>query len=325
MYTILIKSSIFCSSGCDVRPPSREKVPATPVTMQCGFLGRGKTTIPRHLVLLSLARMALTLCASGGPAALPPSSARETGVRLVIDSLYGGESSRRAVARADVSSQESQRRFESARFKELTYGEFDLDFFFALLRDARPSPGERFVDVGSGCGRLVAAAALLHAWESASGIEVLNDLHTLGARSMARLKETLRDGAGAQMGVTLAPCTLRLGEADALLPHVLSSRTSSGLPAPPAVVFVYATCWPSVGPYLGSLSRTLAASLASGSRVITVDKQLVSEPGEWRFELLRSREMPNYNTHASAGYVYRLEAGGRVGGQWSESVGRVST
>jgi len=62
----------------------------------------------------------------------------------------------------------------------LTYGEFPLDFFTKLIAAAEPTRGEVFCDVGSGCGRLVLAAALLWSdtFSCARGIEISSDLHT---------------------------------------------------------------------------------------------------------------------------------------------------
>ena len=83
-------------------------------------------------------------------------------------------------------------------------------------------------------------------------------------------------------------------------------------------------------PFLPELSRTLAQVLSLGSRVITVDKQLVSsdsaggseastgsesdsEP-RWCFELVAPPlERPNYNTLQSTGYVYEMVDPGRAG------------
>jgi hypothetical protein len=42
------------------------------------------------------------------------------------------------------------------------YGEFDLDLFLDLLSAADPRPGDVFIDVGSGNGRLVLASALAY-------------------------------------------------------------------------------------------------------------------------------------------------------------------
>eukprot|EP00966_Prymnesium_polylepis_P029072 674391-Prymnesium_polylepis.1 len=127
----------------------------------------------------------------------------------------------------------------------------------------------------------------------------------MAERTYATLREAAQDEA-----IRLAPCQFVHEEADSGLPQLLDRRGAS------AVVFVYASCWPSVGPHLTTLSRTLAALLPIGSRVITVDKQLVSSDDcaagddAWSFKLLSTATRPNYNTFESVGYVYELVAAG---------------
>ena len=113
-------------------------------------------------------------------------------------------------------------------------------------------------------------------------------------------------------------CELVCDEADSALPRAL--RGGGGDAA--AVVFVYATCWPSVGPHLTALSETLAGALPEGSRVITVDKQLVSDDasgggGGFAFDELASFTLKNYNTHQSSAWVYafRRTGGAAEGGR----------
>jgi len=236
--------------------------------------------------------------------------AREAGAHTIIEALYGEVSSSQAFARQAVAANEVEAKHRS-RSRELTYGEFDLAFFYRLLRAAHPEPGEYFVDIGSGVGRLVVAAALVHDWRFAAGIEILEELHGLGARTHGRLLAE----AGGDDGVWLAPCRFLCQEAEVALPQLAPEGSAGGR----GVAFVYATCWPSVGPYLAELSRSLAATLPSGSRVITIDKQLVSDggaaaavgapPGDscWTFRLLHDEEAANYNTHRSRGYVYELQ------------------
>ena len=244
-------------------------------------------------------------------------STRLEGAKLVISNLFGSESSARAFARADLSHNEVQRRYASAR-KDLQYGEFDLAAFFTLLDLATPTPADRFVDLGSGCGRLVLAAALRYDWEGGcTGIEILADMHELAMTSHARLTEQ-----AAELGVPLARCTLLHASVDDALPTALLAD-----PPTSAVVFVYATCWPSSGPYLSELSALLGDNLPAGSRVVTVDKRLVTaddgigaetlpsaaqpaEDGSSRaaFRLMHEVVVPNYNTGESTGYVYELVA-----------------
>mmetsp|Transcript_13451 Transcript_13451/g.40798 ORF Transcript_13451/g.40798 Transcript_13451/m.40798 type:complete len:192 (-) Transcript_13451:769-1344(-) len=107
--------------------------------------------------------------------------------------------------------------------------------------------------------------------------------------------------------LSLAPCLLAHGEAVNLLPQVMS--IPSDWEEQRSVAFVYATCWPGTASELPALSETLASCLAEGSRVITIDKQLVSSTiGEWAWvPLCAPIERPNRDTHTSLGYAYELK------------------
>jgi hypothetical protein len=73
----------------------------------------------------------------------------------------------------------------------MTYGEFDLDFLGSLLEAAEPQKGDTFVDLGSGCGRLVLGAALLRpkVWAECHGIELLPELHNEAVAARMRMDE----------------------------------------------------------------------------------------------------------------------------------------
>lgn len=150
------------------------------------------------------------------------------------------------------------------------------------------------------------AAALAYDFDSAAGVELLPPLHELALSSHARLSSLC-----AAEALPLAPCAFACADASEAIPRLVGRR--------PAVCFCYSTAWQSVGPMLTELSRSLARSLPVGSRVITVDKQLVSagepgggappvdgRPGEPVFELVAALEGANYNTCSSTAYVYEL-------------------
>ena len=76
-----------------------------------------------------------------------------------------------------------------------TYGEFDLAFFATAVSRALEGTreGATFVDVGSGCGRLVFAATALWPRESGAiaryaGVEYVPELHELALQGAARLE-----------------------------------------------------------------------------------------------------------------------------------------
>ena len=255
------------------------------------------------LLLLASSPLVEALAARTRPLLALASSA--DGPAALVEALFGSESSAQAFSRKAKSEREVSARFASNRNVELTYGEFDLPFFIALLRDAAPQPGEAFLDVGSGCGRLVLTAALLFPYLSrASGVELLQHLHQSAVAAHAKLAAVLEEEE-ASGAPAVAPCHFVCGEADEELPRLLAPSTQLHAQLP-SCVFVYATCWPGTGPFLPSLSATLARNLPVGSRVVTVDKQLVDEPSLWRFEEIGRREQSNYDTHRSTGWVYRL-------------------
>ena len=256
--------------------------------------------MPPPVPVLLLAT-AMTACGS----LIAPLAIREAGAREAIDALFGSESSARTFSRQRISTEHVEASPElRGRKSHFTYGEFDLGGFCTLLRAATPQPGELFVDIGSGCGRLVCAAAMMYEWSSACGIELLPDLHAEAVSAHAKLSALIEEG-GDDDGIALAPCEFVCDEADVALPRLLTEAGSA------CVVFIFATAWPSTGPHLAALSDTLGRALPTGSRVITIDKQLLAAPdggdGEWGFEEIQPPlELDNYSTFRSTGYCYRL-------------------
>jgi SAM-dependent methyltransferase len=138
---------------------------------------------------------------------------------------------------------------------ETTYGEMDLAFFVALLRRINPSPGLKFVDLGSGRGQLVLAAAKMFPWQLCTGIEIMPEVFEIGQGALE---------VACSMQPPISDCqffkadiynfTLPLQEAD--------------------IVFAYATCFTtSDGCTLSKLSRVLADNVRKGSTIITVNKR----------------------------------------------------
>ena len=64
---------------------------------------------------------------------------------------------------------------------ELAYGSSNFFAFSSLLERCNIQAGDRFLDLGSGCGRAVLAAAILHGHKLSNchGIELLESLHNL--------------------------------------------------------------------------------------------------------------------------------------------------
>lgn len=206
---------------------------------------------------------------------------------------------------------ESEEIFESlgALKNDLTYGEFELESFESLLAAAEPADGEVFIDVGSGCGRLVCAAAMLYTWSRTIGVEVLEPMDALATDLHKQLAAAV---AASEDDVTIAPCEFMYTDAESALPRLFASPAT-----PRAVVFVYATCFTSMRSFLPALSEALGTSLPDGSRVIVVDRQLlndedmyedVGENARWSFEEQAQLTVENRNTYVgeSRAVVYTV-------------------
>jgi hypothetical protein len=147
------------------------------------------------------------------------------------------------------------------------YGEMPLLAIARILQHPAAAalaaqPDARFVDFGSGAGRLLLGVAAMGEWESVAGVEAIDGLHALALASIA------------------------IAEAEgALLSGVATSLHASGLPhegeaghlmAKADIVFMYSTAFPSEdGLRLPEISASLAALMPDGSLVVTTDKLLV--------------------------------------------------
>ena len=144
----------------------------------------------RHLVLVFLATL------QPYAFALVPSLA--PGTLQQIDALYPmlEESQRVAASRKDGYWPYISKKQEPPQ--EYTYGEFPLPLFGELIDKASSyanvcSGGTRmdaeFLDLGSGAGRLVlAAAAMSNPWKTCRGVEYLPSLHSLALEKLTEAK-----------------------------------------------------------------------------------------------------------------------------------------
>jgi hypothetical protein len=181
-----------------------------------------------------------------------------------------------------------------------TYGEFDLSFFAELLQSASPKPGDTFLDLGSGVGRLVVGAALLHpdTWSNCHGIELSAPLHERAIEARYAFEELPSPRP------PIAPCEYTCGD-------VLGVEAATALGAS-AVCFSYAVTWAREKGAHTALSRALASSLRPGSRVISIDLKLSNEIAEEEnrhFALLHQLEGENAETGACTGWVYEVRSG----------------
>ncbi|CAJ1423016.1 unnamed protein product [Effrenium voratum] len=88
-----------------------------------------------------------------------------------------------------------------------TYGELDLGGVARLLEEAQLAPGHRFVDVGSGLGKLAVAAAALFEAESC-GMEISPYRHQRALEGLQRLQKTkaLSTGEAARVMLLCGSC-----------------------------------------------------------------------------------------------------------------------
>lgn len=187
---------------------------------------------------------------------------------------------------------------------ELTYGEFSLDFFGKSLCTAIEYLGDdtrgdlKFVDIGSGFGRLAhfAACFLGEQWTT-TGLEIVP--------GMVEYASEVRVEALALAGVSW-PSRLKF---------VLGDYSETGGEAEKTlqeanILFCFCTTWPSGGtPFLTTVSFVLGQRLTPGSIVMTVDKQLATEPlgpDGSQFELLNQVDGENRCVGESTVYFYRF-------------------
>ena len=133
-----------------------------------------------------------------------PDSDGDTAALAAVDSIFEGIS----LARAKEASIAERDRLGLGTLGHpaLVYGEIDAATLGKVLRRVREDFGGRidgghFVDLGSGSGRAVIAAALLQrSWKTCTGIELLEGLHALSleaAEAYGAVAQTLPSGGPA--------------------------------------------------------------------------------------------------------------------------------
>lgn len=190
-----------------------------------------------------------------------------------------------------LSSAEAERRGLPKVSKEmdLTYGDVPFEALRQIIHAANPRPGTLFYDLGSGCGRGVIAAALIHEFDCCVGIEVLSDLHG-AAVEPARRYETLRSATPAELNAhRLGPCVFlnadlfNVNLADDANGRRQRRQEEDQTPAPDKAaslevdhrdVLVFACCVTWNDDLLERLAAKLAVELPTCSFVLTVGKRL---------------------------------------------------
>jgi hypothetical protein len=176
---------------------------------------------------------------------------------------------------------------------DFTYGEFPLPFFAELVDHATAASAKacpsglranaEFVDLGSGSGRLVlAAASMENPWRRVRGVEFLPSLHGLAEEKLKQAEN--------MPGFLTAEVSLENSSWDA--PDLDLTSVD--------VAFAYTTALSTEGGLLAGLTQALQDKLSPNSILVTTDYQM----GEG-FTLLSSFDGVNDKIGGvSTGYIY---------------------
>lgn len=168
-----------------------------------------------------------------------------------------------------LSDEESKRRgmhTKATAELDLTYGDVGFDCIARIIEAVSPRPGSCFVDLGSGVGRGVLAAAVLFPFATCVGVELLSDLHEAAqepARRFGQLRARLESGeAVAQDGLhaerMAGSIELRNGD---LFEHSLAGASAEGI-----LVFVCCVTWST--PIMQRLAQKLGDELNAIEQVV---------------------------------------------------------
>ena len=158
---------------------------------------------------------------------------------------------------------------------ELTYGEFDFAFFAELLDGVADDDdgllcgdggwdGEVFVDIGSGAGRLVFAAAALHpGLRECRGVELLPGLHEKALEGLSKFRERRLE----LLPAGFAPVSFVCGSFDDPAVYYGDAKC----------IFVTASCLPTH--LLASLRECVLRQCQTGTVVISTDHSLCEGEG----------------------------------------------
>ncbi|OWZ04448.1 hypothetical protein PHMEG_00023646 [Phytophthora megakarya] len=149
----------------------------------------------------------------------------------------------------------------------LVYGEIAFVPFKVVLdvlkrwHHVLTKPGGTFLDIGSGSGKAVFAAALLHDFDACYGIEVLEGLHAISQDVLQRWEKSIKPNFALSMQKKRTRISFTQG--DALIVD---------WPANVDLVFLNSTCFGERLMY--ALTRKLALTCKSGAVVITATHKL---------------------------------------------------
>jgi hypothetical protein len=184
-----------------------------------------------------------------------------------------------------------ERKMASFRSSVYVYGEIRFDSFAVALHKVRvyggmKEPGGVFYDLGSGIGKPVFAAALIHDFSKAVGIEMLPGLNKIGLELLDRWKNEVVSGAMhwkenrelKEFKKRKRDINIELHCAD-VLKHDWTDAT---------VVFANSTCFNA--DFMAKIAEK-AMLLKTGTFFITFTKALPNEDGFWFIHEAKTYQM----------------------------------
>ena len=112
---------------------------------------------------------------------------------IIFDNIYNGITCEDASSVSLQSRKKNKEKYKNLISYTLTYGEINsiqpIRNIFQLLKQLSLLPTNgKFYDLGSGTGRPVIAASLLHPFDCCIGIELLDGLHSLSLQALEQWK-----------------------------------------------------------------------------------------------------------------------------------------
>ncbi|KAG7399611.1 hypothetical protein PHYBOEH_008399 [Phytophthora boehmeriae] len=177
----------------------------------------------------------------------------------------------------------------------LVYGEIAFAPFKVVLdvlkrwHHVLKKPGGVFLDIGSGSGKAVFAAALLHDFDACQGIEVLEGLHAISQQVLQRWEKQIKPTFALSMQKKRTRISFTLG--DALVVD---------WPANADLIFLNSTCFGER--LMHALARKLAQCCKLGAIVITATHKI---PDTHNFEVLRQLTVTQEAWGDATWYLHR--------------------
>ncbi|EEH54407.1 uncharacterized protein MICPUCDRAFT_51323 [Micromonas pusilla CCMP1545] len=138
------------------------------------------------------------------------------------------------------------------------YGELSWEGMWDVVALAEPKPGDIFLDLGSGLGKMVVAQSLTRDFAECWGVEILPELHDAAMDAPGKLRAAMGDDAFD----ALPEVDLRRGD-------MLAADVSDA-----DVIYCYATVF--AAQVVSRLQAKLAAEMKPGARLVMISKQMES-------------------------------------------------